>query len=383
MLKRILRGFFLIPLLCTTAVFCADTDSGFLEIRVWRVEFPGDEGADIDWGAAFSALDDAQGGPAADLPREMPGTGTPLLSGNMPVTRYVAESRSVPRQPPAPVQPLSSGGPSLSTYQVGHRDPAEVDHLLKRMTGQIEDVPTGGTQSGAYPVREWRDPVRTTLDPGTGQIVALSGPASGGAPPVVSAQPAPLPPLPANLSLRTPLTPRISHVGRIRFDALRAAFEEQGKVVEVSSSSIPLRQGIPISSSIPYVHSRGEGETYTVCANLRLAPGRLGSGAWSLRLQPEFMSFELAPRTVRLKTEAAATFRPGETVVLSGILATECARKPSMFDKHPPSSRTVVFLTRPGAQPVPGGVAPEGGNPAGVSARDLGDGLRPESAGGG
>jgi hypothetical protein len=228
-----------------------------------------------------------------------------------------------------------------------------VDHIVKQLTGQITENPTRGTATGRDVARDWRDPVRTVPDPETGLILETSRPAPGAAaPPPVPPQPPAAPPRPApdTLNLRTPLTPDLANAGPVSFASLEAGLESQGRLRKLSAGTRRLMEGRSTHFSLPYVHSRHEGESFTVAVELGIIPVDLSGERWVLRLKPQFLTFEQAPRTIRVLAEGTVTLEPGEVVILSHVLATEVAEAPSMFNKNPSRSRTLILLTG-----IPGG----------------------------
>jgi hypothetical protein len=323
-----------------------------LHVHVWRVEFQESERADIDWEAVFADLVSPSEGGSGGRPRELPGRGKPLLAGTVPVTRRETVPVRSAAPPSQPRPPASS--PRLSSHLVRHRDPAEVDHIVKQLTGQISEDPSHGTVTGPDVTREWRDPIRTVSDPETGQILETSlprrepvggGPVPG-SPAAFSPPPGSAPPVvPDTLNLRTPLTPDLANAGPVSLASLEATLKVQGRVESVYSATRRLEKGRPTYFSLPYVHSREGGESFTVAVELGVVPESLTGDRWVLRLKPQFLTFEQAPRTIRLLAEGTVTLEPGEVVILSHILATEVAEAPSMFVKDPPVSRTLVLLS--------------------------------------
>jgi hypothetical protein len=344
--KQFLAATALVTLLAVPA-FAEDTDPT-LEVRVWRIEFPDGERGDIDWEAVFAALSEPVNA-ATDVPgREMPGRGKPLLAGPVPVTRR----EMVSKRSAAPAAPRPSArSPRLNSYPVRHRDPAEVDHVVKQLTGQISADPTHGTVTGRDVTRDWRDPVRTVPDPETGLILEIGLPQPGPAAPPAGASPPPPPPEtgPASIDLQTPLTPDLANIGPLDLASLVEQLKTQGRLEKIYARTRSLTEARSVHFTLPYVHSRHEGESFTVATELGVVPQSLAGNRWVLRLKPQFLTFEQAPRTIRLLTEGLITLEAGEVVVLSHILATEVAEAPSMFNKNPVSSRTLVLLSRSAA----------------------------------
>jgi len=147
------------------------------------------------------------------------------------------------------------------------------------------------------------------------------------------------------MDLRTPLTPDLANAGPVALASLETGLKAQGRLKKIYSTRRRLEEGRPTHFSLPYVHSREGGESFTVAVELGVVPEALSRDRWVLRLEPQFLTFEQAPRTIRLLAEGTVDLGPGEVVILSHILATEVAEAPSMFVKNPPASRTLVLLT--------------------------------------
>jgi len=314
-----------------------------LEVRAWRVEFAGADRGDVDWAAVFAELDAATGEEASGLPRRLPTSGSPMISGETSlIHRRIEETTTVSGPPAAP----AAGRAGLSVYGIEHRDPEELHHVLKRVTGEVRDIPTHGTTTDYE--RELRMPVRTTVDPTSGQLVVTGGGAAPSRPQTVTVQQVQEPLSAGDFVPQAPVAIRLSHIGRVRFGVLEKALRAQGTVSKLYERETEIWEGKEALYQLPFVHGRVDGTGYTVGVELHIIVRRLEEEEWSLGVQPHVLSFERSPRTLRMVLEQSTTVRPGETVALTHILDPECARAPSMFEKKPPPSRTAILITRPG-----------------------------------
>jgi hypothetical protein len=150
-----------------------------------------------------------------------------------------------------------------------------------------------------------------------------------------------------DITVQAPISARLTPIGRIPFPTFREILGQQGEVEQLSAREVHCWEGLPSKIPLPFIHSRGPKGSFTVGLELHVSPKQLGERPWLLDVRPHVLSFEQSPRTLRVVLQQDVTLRPGETLVLTHVLDPECAHAPSMFEKEPRLSRTLIFITRP------------------------------------